>query len=68
MAGEIIRLPRWLLCVFPLPLISPLRRDRRVRHWIRTLLLAVDIGGRLAVSLMIITTSWEIGIEGRDSY
>lgn len=64
---EIIRLPRWLLCVFPLLHTRELAR----RLWqrmcrLRTLLLVVGIGDRLVVWLMmgIISSAIEIVDNG----
>lgn len=58
---EIIRLPRWLLCVLPLPLF----KEPALQAWLRmfrppTLLLVVGIGDRLVVWLMMGIISSEI--------
>ena len=63
---EIIRLPRWLLCVFPLLHTRELAR----RLWkqmcrLRTLLLVVGIGDILVVWLMMGTISSAIEIVGK---
>lgn len=63
---EIIRLPRWLLCVFPLPHT----RELDLQVWLRmcrlrTLLLVVGIGDRLVVWLMMGIISSEIETVAR---